>query len=292
MAWYTLHSCNGSERVYEYVTIKKSGRIEEAKALKICTFNVNSIRAREELLVSWLEKREADIDVLCLQEIKVEDNKFPREALTRLGYHCTVFGQPRYNGVAICSKQRPENIVFGFGDEDLDKQKRVMRCQVGGITVVNAYVPHGDLRGGEKYYYKEQWYQHFIQYLNLTFKPTDPLVVVGDMNVALTDLDVYNAQLLQDTIGTMPEERQWLQAVLDWGLVDSFRFLSPDTKAFTWWDYIGGAIWQDQGMRIDYILCSQQLTANLVSVETDLWPRRRRVPTPSDHAPVIASFQL
>ncbi|EEG77988.1 exodeoxyribonuclease III [Dethiobacter alkaliphilus] len=260
--------------------------------MKICTFNVNSVRAREELLLKWLEKRGTDIDVLCLQEIKVTDDKFPRQAFESLGYQCTVFGQQRYNGVAVCSKEGAQQVVTGFGDENWDQQKRIMHCRIGEVTVVNVYAPHGDLRGSEKYIYKQKWYRYFLEYLQRNFSPSDPLVVVGDLNVALEDLDVHDPKLLEDTVCTMPEERRWLQDVLDWGLVDSFRHLNPDAQSFTWWDYVGGAIWQDKGMRIDYILCSKPLAEKMAEVEVDLWPRRRRTPKPSDHAPVILSLNL
>lgn len=259
-------------------------------SIKICTFNVNSVRAREELLLKWLEKRENDIDVLCLQEIKVTDDKFPMESLAALGYHCAVFGQKGYNGVAICSKEKPQQVVLGFGDDDWDQQKRIMHCKVGEVTVINVYAPHGDLRGSEKYTYKQKWYPYFLSYLESNFSATDPLVIVGDLNVALADLDVYDPRLLEDTVCTMPEERKQLQDVLDWGLIDTFRHLNPDAQSFTWWGYIGGAIWQDKGMRIDYILCTRSLQELLASVEVDLWPRRRRTPKPSDHAPLILNL--
>ncbi len=258
--------------------------------MKICTYNVNSIRAREELMLKWLEKRDKDIDVLCLQEIKVTEDRFPRGAFAGLGYHCEVFGQAGFNGVAICSKEKPEQVLPGFGDETWDRQKRIVCCRLAGLTVVNVYAPHGDLRGKEKYLYKQEWYSNFLKYLEQNFSPSDPLLVVGDLNITRDDLDVFDPVLLRDTIGTMPEERHWLTSVLEWGLVDCFRFLNPGEQAFTWWDYTTGAIWQNRGMRIDYILCTRPLLKNLAAVEVDLWPRRRRVPTPSDHAPVIATF--
>lgn len=258
--------------------------------MKVCTFNVNSIRARAELVLKWLEKREYDIDILCLQELKVTDDKFPYQAFAEAGYHCTVFGQSRFNGVAVCSKEKPDAVAEGFMDPRWDEQKRILQCRFGDLTVINVYAPHGDLRGTEKYKYKQEWYRHFLQYIGNNFSPSDRLVVVGDMNVALSDLDVYDAEALKDVIGTMPEERELLNALLNWGLVDTFRYLYPEKKEFTWWDYMTAAIWRNEGMRIDYVFCTHPLVKRLSAVETDLWPRRRRVPTPSDHAPVIATF--
>ena len=124
------------------------------------------------------------------------------------------------------------------------------------------------------------------------YRPDSPLIVVGDMNVARDDIDVYAPELLKDTIGTMPEEREAFYKLLDWGLIDAFRLLYPDKRQFTWWDYIGGKIWKDEGMRIDYILITPPLKDKLKNVFVDLWPRRRRRPKPSDHAPLIAEFEL
>jgi exodeoxyribonuclease III len=258
--------------------------------MRICTYNVNSVRARQELLLKWLEKRGGDIDILCLQELKVTDDKFPLDVLAGLGYHSAVFGQPRYNGVAICSREEPQGLVRGFQDEYWDQQKRMIHCRIGGITIINVYAPRGGLPGEEKYHYKQQWYAQILKDLQDHFNPDEPILLAGDLNVALTDLDVYDPQLLQGGIGTLPEERSWLQALLDWGFVDGFRRLYPEQRGYTWWDYVGGGIWQDQGMRIDYLLCTEVLARRLRGMEVDLWPRRRRTPTPSDHAPVIAVF--
>jgi exodeoxyribonuclease-3 len=260
--------------------------------MKVCTFNVNSIRARKELIIKWLEHRNNDIDILCLQEIKVEDKDFPYEDFENLGFGCYVYGQKGYNGVAILSKQELADVKRGFGDEYLDQQKRLISGKLNDIHVINVYAPHGDLRGGDKYYYKLDWYDKFIEYLKQNYSPEDKLIVVGDLNIAREDIDVYDPELLKDSIGTMPEEREKLQKMLDWGLVDTFRFLYPGKRQFTWWDYIGGAIWRDEGMRIDYILCTTPLLPYLKDVEVDLWPRRRRTPKPSDHAPVIGYFEL
>lgn len=260
--------------------------------MKICTYNVNSIRARAELVQLWLEKREADIDILCLQELKVEDHLFPSSLFEPFHYRCYVYGQKTYNGVAICSQTPLEHWECGFGIPELDKQKRLIRGVTPPLTIINIYAPHGDVRGTQKFTYKLEWYDAFHQFLQKNYSPDQPLIVVGDFNVALEDIDVYDPVALADTIGTMPEEREAMRKILEWGLIDTFRYLYPEKQQFTWWDYIGGAIWKDEGMRIDYILCTKPLLPALVEVEVDLWPRRRRKPTPSDHAPVIATFDM
>jgi exodeoxyribonuclease-3 len=258
--------------------------------MKICTYNVNSIRARKDLILDWLNHRGRDIDILCLQEIKMREETFPFEELEAAGFHSEVFGQKAYNGLAICSRTPANDVQKGFGDPDLDSQSRLISARIGDLPVVNAYAPHGDIRGTEKFQYKQDWYSAFLSFLEKRYNPRDPLVVVGDLNVAYTDLDVYDAEILADSIGTMPEERALLKALFEWGLVDPFRRLYPDRKQFTWWDYRTAGIWRDEGMRIDYILCTESLLPQINAVEVDLWPRKRRFPTPSDHAPLLAEL--
>ncbi len=177
-----------------------------------------------------------------------------------------------------------------MGDIELDQQKRLISCKFNDINILNLYVPHGDERGSDKYNYKMKWYKTFLEYLEERYNPTDHLLVVGDFNVAFKDMDVYDSRALRDAVCTMPEERQALQEIADWGLVDTYRYLYPEEVAYTWWSYMGGSIWKDEGMRIDYIFCTHPMLDRLISTEIDIWPRRRRKPTPSDHAPVISEF--
>lgn len=260
--------------------------------MKIGTFNVNSIRVRIDLIGEWLIHRAQDVDVLCFQELKVIDENFPFEDFEKMDFSCEVFGQKAYNGVAICSRLPMENTRKGFGDSAWDEQRRFIATNIQDIAIINLYAPHGGSRGEEKYDYKRNWYKKLISSLEASFSPEDPLLVVGDLNVARTDQDVFDPVALKDTIGTMPEEREAFQDLLDWGLTDVFRHLYPERSQFTWWDYIGGAIWKNEGMRIDYVLCTDSLLAQIKDVEVDLWPRRRRTPKPSDHAPVIATLDI
>ena len=258
--------------------------------MKICTFNVNSIKARKDLVMSWLEHRRRDIDILCFQELKMIEETFPSEEFKSLGYYSAVFGQKAYNGVAICAKSPIQTVQKGFGNPHWDTQSRLIAAQVGDLHIVNAYAPHGDLRGKEKFQYKQDWYRAFLSYLEERYTNHDRLIVLGDMNIAFTDQDVYDAEALADTIGTMPEERALFQALFDWGLIDSFRMLYPDKKQYTWWDYRTAGIWRDEGMRIDYLLCTAALMPLIKSLDVDLWPRKRRSPTPSDHAPLVVEL--
>lgn len=260
--------------------------------MKICTFNVNSVGARLELLLSWLAHRGHDIDVLCLQEIKTVEGGFPYSALEGLGYNCAVSGQKGYNGVAICSRPQLKDVIKGFGHETWDEQKRYISALVEGVRVINIYAPHGDLRGGDKYYYKLQWYDMLASSVKETLSAPYPTVLLGDLNVTRGDLDVYAPELFKDVIGTMPEERSALERILQSGLVDAFRRIYPDRRQFTWWDYIGGAVWKNEGLRLDYVLLSDALLPALKDVEVDMWPRRKKTPKPSDHAPVIVTLRM
>jgi exodeoxyribonuclease-3 len=259
--------------------------------VKLCTFNVNSIRARMGLVAEWLRQRGADIDVLCLQELKTVDGGFPSGEFRALGYTCRTFGQKAYNGVAVCSKTEPESVKIGFGDPQMDVQSRIITARFGGLHVVNVYAPHGGFRGDEKFAYKLRWYDALLEYLKCNFRPEDDLILTGDLNVAMTDIDVHDPVLLKDAIGTMQEERAALARILDYGFIDAFRRMYPDGRQFTWWDYAGGAVWKDEGMRIDYVLCTRNLASRLKSVEVDMRPRKRRSVKTSDHTAVIAEFE-
>ncbi len=258
--------------------------------MKICTFNVNSIRVRKDLILAWLKHRNEDIDILCFQELKALDTQFPYEDFENMGFQCEVFGQKAYNGVAICSKKPFKDVQKGLGDAIWDEQKRFIAATIDGIRILNIYAPHGDLLGKEKFDYKQGWYKELISNLDNNFSPTEPMILVGDFNVAREDRDVYDAEALKGSIGTLPEERERFEELLKWGFIDVFRFKYPDKIQFTWWDYIGGAIWKDQGMRIDYILSTESLVRTVDAVDIDLWPRKKREPKPSDHAPLIATL--
>lgn len=218
------------------------------------------------------------------------DQDFPYQDFENMGFSCDVAGQKGYNGVAICSKFPQRRVLKDAIEKHWDEQKRVIAVKVKGIDLINVYAPHGDMRGTDKFQYKLDWYKKLCAFLQQHYSARDYLMVMGDFNVALQDRDVWSPEILADSIGTMPEERQAFRELMEWGLVDAFRHLYPDKRQFTWWDYIGGAIWKDLGMRIDYALCTRPLIEKLENVEVDLWPRRRRKPTPSDHAPLTAAF--
>ncbi len=258
--------------------------------MKVATYNVNSIKARKDLLFMWLERE--PVDVLCLQELKQEEKNFPFKDFEEKGYRCEVFAQKTYNGVAICSKLKLKEVMKGFGDPEFDDQKRIISAKIEDIWLVNVYAPHGDLRGTEKFHYKLRFYDRLLKFLEEKFSPKEPVCLVGDFNVAHKDIDVYDPEVLRDTIGTMREEREAFERILSWGFIDVFRYLYPDRVQFTWWDYIGGMVWKNLGMRIDYILVTEPLKDKVKDIYVDMWPRKRRSPKPSDHAPVVGVLEL
>jgi exodeoxyribonuclease-3 len=260
-------------------------------SVSICSFNVNSIRSRVDLIKRWLTEKRS-VDILSLQEIKCEAKQFPFETFEQMGYQCAVSGQKRLNGVAICSKLPIKDIKTEFGIDLFDREKRLIQTLIGDTLVLNCYVPRGGLEGEERHIYKMAFYDALTDYCKILLKKYEKVIVLGDFNVALTELDVHDSELFEGAVGFLPDEKEKLNALLSTALHDCFRKLHPEERGFTWWDYRSAGIWRDEGMRIDYILANEPLCAQLDSVEVDLWTRRRRSPTPSDHAPVIANFKV
>ncbi|BEQ13374.1 exodeoxyribonuclease III [Desulfoferula mesophila] len=253
----------------------------------LATFNVNGIRARLPLLLDWLKK--ASPEVACLQETKVTDEDFPTAALEELGYHVYFHGQKSFNGVAILSKQEASEVVSGLEPGD-GGQARVLAVRLATGWVVNLYVPQGREVGHEAWHYKLEFLKQVAAMLPRRFDPQEPLVVTGDMNVAPTDLDVYDPKRMAGKVSCHPDERAALQSIEDWGLADLFRQHHPEDKQFTFWDYrLPQSFKRDLGWRIDLILATKPLSAACTECLVDTEPRG--LPKPSDHTPVVASFK-
>jgi exodeoxyribonuclease-3 len=260
--------------------------------VKIATFNVNSIRSRVDLITRWLKEKNP-VDILCLQELKCEEEQFPKAPFEALGYMLAINGEKRYNGVAVCSKLPIERVKTEFGVKVLDQQKRLIEVEIADIVILNVYAPHGESDEDDpKHLYKMDFYDSLIKYVKDLQTSYKRVIVLGDMNVALEDIDVYDPMLFQGQVGFLESEKEKLRALMGTGLHDCFRKKYPDTKAFTWWDYRTAAIWRDEGMRIDYILATQEVTVSCKEIGVDLWPRRRRTPTPSDHAPLVGELAI
>ncbi len=265
-------------------------------ALKIVTWNVNSIAARLPLATRWLESfsPEQRPDIICLQEIKCVDEKFPAADFAALGYQSLVYGQPTYNGVAILVKDNMaagiSDIQKGLPNDDETAQRRLLSATINGLRVVNVYIPNGQAVGAEKYFYKLDWLARLRAYFDGLGDASQPLVLLGDFNVAPDPLDVYDPAIWEGKILFSQPEKQALQVVKDWGLQDTFRTLYPEVQAFSWWDYRQAGYRRNLGLRIDHIWVTQPLMQVCREVIIDKEPRGWE--RPSDHTPVIAAFEM
>lgn len=255
--------------------------------MRIVTWNVNSIGSRLERLIAFLKRHEPD--VLCLQELKCLDEKFPFTEIEATGYHAAVFGQKTYNGVALISKKPAHNVVRSFKDGVDDPQSRMIAGTFDGVTVMSCYVPNGQEVGADKYFYKLNWLARLRRYLDREQSPNEPLVVCGDYNVAPGDLDVHDPAAWREKILCSTREREALRHVQEFGLTDSFRHLHPTESQFSWWDYRMLGFPKNHGLRIDLILSSEVMTKRLAACYVDR--DERKGDKPSDHAPVIADFR-
>ena len=255
--------------------------------MKIATWNVNSMKVRLQHVLEWLAANTPD--VLVLQEIKQLTEAFPAEELREAGYESLANGQKTYNGVAVVAKSVPEEPVLEIPGLD-DPQRRVLASTVGGVRVINLYVPNGQAVGSDKYEYKLGWLAALRGFLHDELTRHDKLVVLGDFNIAPADEDVYDAEKWGDAILCSPLERKALGELIDLGLTDVFRRFDQPEKTFSWWDYRAAGFRRNAGLRIDLILTSPAMTercsASYVDKEPRAWER------PSDHAPVIAEFDL
>lgn len=257
------------------------------RAMKLVTWNVNSIRQRLERLLALLDRHAPD--VVCLQETKVLDPDFPTEALRAKGWYAATLGQRGYNGVAILARTPLESVRAGFVDGGDDVQARFLAATLAGVRVMSAYVPNGQSVGSEKFAFKLEWYERLRKYLEREADPARELALVGDFNCAPADLDVHDPLAWKGQVLCSEPERAALARVLDWGLVDSFRAKYPEKQAFTWWDYRMLGFQKGRGLRIDHVLVTRPLYARLVDVAIDREERKGK--GPSDHAPVIAEFR-
>jgi len=256
--------------------------------MKIASFNVNGIRARMPVLVRWLDSEKPDI--VCLQETKVQDADFPVSVLTEAGYQCAYRGQKSYNGVAILSRVVPEQVHAGFGDE-FDTEARLIAARVEGLWVVNTYIPQGQDPASEKFRYKLEWIARLGRFFSEGFQPGDPLVWVGDFNVAPTPLDVYDPQTLLGSVCYHPDEHRALSAVEKWGFVDVYRRHRPEDPAFSFFDYrVPNALKRGIGWRIDHIWATEPMAEKSTGAWIDLAPRTWE--KPSDHTFIVAEFNL
>ncbi|MEM4205037.1 MAG: exodeoxyribonuclease III [Candidatus Methanomethylicaceae archaeon] len=258
--------------------------------MRIATFNANSIRSRLSVILGWMKAN--DCDVLAVQETKVADDEFPVAEINEAGYHVVFTGQKAYNGVAILSKQPPEDVRKGLGKMPEDEEARVIRGKFCGVTVVNTYVPQGTAVDSPRFEYKIRWIRAMRDYFEKEFTPQDMLVWVGDFNVAPEPIDVYDPEGLYGSVCFHPEEHKALEYVKQWGFVDVFRKHHPGEPGhYTFWDYrIPNSFKRRMGWRLDHIWATPPLAERCVNCWIDTEPRSRE--KPSDHTFVVADFDL
>jgi exodeoxyribonuclease III len=255
--------------------------------MKIATWNVNSLRARQQHLLDWLAAN--PVDVIGLQELKLQDEQFPRAELEAAGYRAAVNGQKTYNGVALLSRGPLADVARDLPGFD-DEQRRVIAATVGGVRVVNVYVPNGQAVGSDKYAYKLRWLAALRDWLRGELARHPRLAVTGDFNVAPGDADVHDPAAWAGQVLCSEPERAAFRALLDLGLQDAFTLFPPPAQRFTWWDYRQGAFRRNRGLRIDHVLLAPGLARACRLCQIDVSPRR--LERPSDHAPLTVALEL
>lgn len=289
--------------------------------IKIATFNVNSVKARLENVLSWLKS--SNIDIALLQEIKCEEGNFPSEKFFDAGYNCAIFGQKTYNGVAILSKFPIEDVTKGLiefkedlgiknaskdlfdqGDESAPNQQAryveaVINIDGGAIRVASIYVPNGGgeikdgekLEESEKFTYKMNFFEAIKSHLSKLLTYDEIAIFGGDFNVALENIDVYDPKNLDGTVCFHPDERKKMHAILNSGLIDVYRVKNPQNPGYSWWDYRGNAWQYNKGLRIDYLLASPQAFDKVISCSVQD-KGVRDLDKASDHCPVVVEIDV
>jgi exodeoxyribonuclease-3 len=251
--------------------------------VKIATYNINGINGRLDILLGWLD--EAAPDVVCLQELKAPDEKFPRKALENAGYGAVWRGQKSWNGVAILARNsEPVETGRALPGDAADDQSRYIEAAVNGVIIGCLYLPNGNPAPGSKFDYKLRWFNRLHAYAKGLLDLEIPAALIGDFNVMPTDLDVYKPERWRDDALFRPEVRDAFAAMLDQGWTDAVRRVYPDERVYTFWKYWRNAFERDAGLRIDHFLLSPQLASGLKAAGVDRWVRA--LPKTSDHAPV------
>ncbi len=255
--------------------------------MKLATWNVNSLRVRLPQVLEWLAARSPDL--LCLQETKLEDEKFPAEEIIAAGYRAEYAGQKTYNGVAILSRKPSESVIVGIPGFE-DPQKRVLAATVDGMRVVCVYIPNGESVDSDKYRYKLHWLERLTAWLKGETARYPSLALLGDFNIAPEERDVHDPKLWEGKVLFSEPERAAFAGLIQLGLADSFRLFEQAEKSFTWWDYRMNGFKRNLGLRIDHILLSAALAkvCQHSEIARDMRARER----PSDHAPVIAELAI
>ena len=259
--------------------------------MQLATWNVNSLAVRLPPVLDWLAAN--PVDLLCLQELKLTDDKFPHDALQAAGYTAAAFGQKTYNGVAILSRHPLRDVVRNITGLQ-DEQSRVIAATVdapgGPLRVVNGYFVNGQAPGTDKFTYKMGWLDGLQAMLRNELQAHPRLALLGDFNITADDRDSYDPEGLRETIHHTSEERAHFQALLALGLSDAFRMFEQPEKSYSWWDYRDFGFRRNRGLRIDHILVSEALKPLVTTCTIDKLPRKNE--RPSDHTPVVVDLSL
>jgi exodeoxyribonuclease-3 len=267
--------------------------------VRIATWNVNSLKARHEKVTWWLER--ARPDILLLQETKLADADVPDDLLRSHGYQIVHHGEGQWNGVAIASRSSIEDVMTNFGeplatartpdagDDEPLAEARMIAARTAGLRVVSLYAPNGRVVDSRFYQAKLFWFDRLARWLGAHCAPDEPLVLGGDLNVAPTDADVWDATRCHGGTHVSPPERAAFARLADWGLVDAYRLHHGEGERFTWWDYRAGNFHKNFGMRIDHLLVTAPVAARAIWAEIDR-EARKGLPTPSDHAPLLVDL--
>jgi exodeoxyribonuclease III len=252
----------------------------------LASWNVNSIKARLGNVLEWL--KEAQPDIVCLQETKCLESDFPGLELKGLGYDVVAAGQRAYNGVAILSKRKLEDVTFGLPGDAADEQARWIEATVDGVRVVSLYLPNGNPVGTEKFPYKLAWMDRLVARAKALLALERPVVLAGDYNVCPTDDDVYDPVGFRHDALCQPESRARFRTLLHLGWTDAYRILDPEAHKYTFWDYQQGRWFRDEGLRIDHLLASPHAADRLQRAWIDKTPRGKE--KASDHTPILCEL--
>jgi exodeoxyribonuclease-3 len=255
--------------------------------MKIASWNVNSVRLRLPNIVAWIEK--AAPDVVCLQELKCQNDQFPLDDFKKAGYDAAVFGQKSWNGVALMSRHKIDNVKNGLPGDDTDEQSRYIEATVQGMRIASIYLPNGNPVDSEKFPYKLKWFDRLISHARSLLSQHVPVVLAGDYNVIPEARDCHDPKVWEGDALFLPDSRRKLRALLNLGYTDALRVFNDKNHQFTFWDYQAGCWPRNAGIRIDHILCSPLAADRLEACIIDAGPRGEE--KASDHTPIMATFR-
>jgi exodeoxyribonuclease-3 len=256
--------------------------------MRVATWNVNGLRARQDFLLAWLRAR--DPDLVALQELKLPGEQFPHEVFEKAGYHALVHGQKSWNGVAVLAKQPIAPLQVGLPGQD-ELGARFLAAEVEGLVFASLYCPNGKHAGHDDFARKLAWYDALAEHVETKHRADVRLVLGGDFNVCPAAIDSWDEARLAGQIFHTDAERARFRRLLEWGLCDLFREKNPDLRAFSWWDYRAGAFHKGEGLRIDFLLGTAPVLARVREVWIDReWRKKQEGLAASDHAPVIADL--